>query len=75
MTPSQVSIHLDIDEMQLLDDINTIGHDARKAYYRGLVATDNELRKNTLDLMRAGSPSAIADCQTRIERILNEITV
>ena len=37
--------------------------------------TDRELRQQQLDLMRAGSPSAIADCQQRIERILNEITV
>lgn len=75
MTPSQVSIHLDIDERLLLDDIHTLGHPARKAYYRGLLATDNELRKNMIDLMRAGSPSAIADCQARIERMLNEIIV
>ena len=34
-----------------------------------------KLRQQQLDLMRAGSPSAIADCQQRIERILNEITV
>lgn len=75
MTPSQVSIHLDIDEVLLLDGIHTLGHPARRAYYRGLLATDNELRSNMLDLMRAGSPSAIADCQTRIERMLNEITI
>ena len=68
MTPSQVSIHLDIDERLLLDDIHTLGHPAR-------MATDNELRKNMIDLMRAGSPSAIADCQARIERMLNEIIV
>ena len=41
----------------------------------GLDETDKELRQQQLDLMRAGSPSAIADCQQRIERILNEITV
>ena len=41
----------------------------------GLEETDRELRQQLLDLMRAGSPSAIADCQQRIERILNEITV
>ena len=28
-----------------------------------------------LDLMRAGSPAALADCQQRMERCLNEITV
>ena len=75
MTPSMVSFHLDIDEVLLLDAINTLGHPARRAYYSGLEETDRELRQQQLDLMRAGSPSAIADCQQRIERILNEITV
>jgi hypothetical protein len=75
MTPSQVSFRLDIDEVQLLDDINTIGNPARRAYYKGLDATDSEVRQQLLDLMRVGSPSAIADCQQRIERCLNEITI
>lgn len=70
-----VSFLLGISETQLLDDIHTIGHPARRAYYVGLAATDRELRQQQLDLMRAGSPSAIADCQQRIERMLNEITV
>lgn len=75
MTPSMVSIHLDIDEVQFLDDIHTVGHPARRAFYKGLQSTDNELRKQIIDLMRAGSPTAIADCQQRIERCLNEITM
>ncbi len=75
MTPSQVSFRLDINEVQFLDDIHTVGHPARRAFYIGLQATDNELRQQIIDLMRAGSPSAIADCQRRIERCLNEITL
>ena len=75
MTPSMVSFRLDIDEVRFHDDINTLGHPARRAYYSGLEETDRELRQQQLDLMRVGSPSAIADCQQRIERILNEITV
>ena len=75
MTPSMVSIHLDIDEVQFLDDIHTVGHPARHAFYKGLLSTDNELRRQVIDLMHAGSPTAIADCQQRIERCLNEITI
>ena len=75
MTPSMVSFRLGIDEMQLLDDIHTVGHPARRAYYNGLEQTDRELRQSLIELMRAGSPSAIADCQQRIERCLAEITV
>ena len=75
MTPSMVSFRLGIDEVQLLDDIHTVGHPARRAYYTGLEQTDGELRQQLIDLMRAGSPSAIADCQQRIERLLSEITI
>lgn len=75
MTPSMVSIHLDIDEVLFLDDIHTIGHPARRAYFKGMQATDDELRQQIIDLMHAGSPTAIADCQQRIERCLNEITI
>ena len=70
-----MSFLLGINEVQLLDDIHTIGHPARRAYYLGLEETDRELRQQLVDLMRAGSPSAIADCQTRIERMLNEIAI
>ena len=75
MTPSMVSFRLGIDEVLLHDDINTLGHPARRAYYTGLEETDRELRQQQLDLMRAGSPSAVADCQQRIERCLSEITI
>ncbi len=75
MTPSAVSFRLGIDEVLLHDDINTLGHPARRAYYMGLEETDAELRQQLLDLMHAGSPSAIADCQQRIERCLAEISV
>lgn len=75
MTPSMASFRLGIDEVQLTDDINTLGHPARMAYYTGLEETDSELRQQLIDLMRAGSPAAISDCQQRIERCLNEITV
>ena len=75
MTPSMVSSSLGIDEVHLMDDIHTVGHPARRAYYAGLAETDCEVRQQLLDLMRAGSPAALADCQQRIERCLGEIQV
>ena len=75
MTPSLVSIQLGFNEVEFIDDIHTPGNPARRAYYLGLEETDKELRQQLLDLMRAGSPSALADCQQRIERCLNEITM
>ena len=48
MTPSMVSFRLGIDEVQLHDDINTLGHPARRAYYSGLEETDKELRQQQL---------------------------
>jgi hypothetical protein len=73
MTQSMASFRLGIDEVQLIDDINTLGHPARRAYYTGLEQTDRELRQQLLDLMRAGSPAALSDCQQRIDRCLSEI--
>lgn len=75
MTPTSVSIQLGFNETDFMDDIHTPGNPARRAYFTGLEATDHELRQQLLDLMRAGSPSALADCQQRIERCLNEITM
>lgn len=40
-----VSFRLGIDEVLLHDDINTLGHPARRAYYTGLEETDEILRQ------------------------------
>jgi len=66
---------LDIDEQIFLDDINVPGSPARIAYMRGLSVTNNELRRQMLDLAAAGSPSAIAECRARMQNLDNLMTL
>lgn len=75
MSPMEISYLLDIDEMQLADDIATPGHPARRAYYGGLAATANEMRRNVIDTASAGSPAAIAECQRRIMTLLSDVAL
>jgi hypothetical protein len=63
MTPPEISALLGIDERQLSDDINTVGHPARTAYLKGVSATALELRRTLHDTALAGSPYAVQECQ------------
>lgn len=73
MTPSEISFLLDIDETTLLDDVNSVGSPARKAFFKGVASTANEIRKGIRDLADAGSPFSIAECQRLITRQMAEI--
>lgn len=72
MTPSEISFLLDIDETILVDDINSIGNPARRAFFKGMASTANDIRKCIRDLADAGSPFSIAECQRLITRQLAE---
>ena len=72
MTPSEISFLLDIDETILVDDINSIGNPARRAFFKGMASTANDIRKGIRDLADAGSPFSIAECQRLITRQLAE---
>ena len=63
MTPPEISALLGIDERQLSDDINTVGHPARTSYLKGVSATALELRRTLHDTALAGSPYAVQECQ------------
>lgn len=75
MTPREISFLLDIDEIQFIDDINTRGNPARKAFFRGVTKTAMELRENIIDAAMAGSPFSISECQKQLMQMLAEITV
>lgn len=75
MTPTEIAFLLDIDELSLKDDINTIGHPARKSFFIGVVRTAQELRKNIREAAVAGSPYSISECQKQIINILSEVTI
>lgn len=70
MTPAEIASLLGLDESELIDDINTMGHPARRAFYHGVALTARELREDIRDTARAGSPFSVSECLHFIERQL-----
>lgn len=75
MTPSEISSLLDIDETELKDNINTLGHPARIAFFHGVATTAREIREDIRDAARAGSPFSVSECLSLIEKQLSGVTV
>lgn len=75
MTPSEISFLLGINEVALKDDINTIGHPARKAYMRGFATTAHELRRNIREAAIAGSPYSISEALKQLIDMMSEVTI
>lgn len=75
MTPSEISALLGIDESEFIDDINTIGHPARIAFFHGVAVTAREIREDIRDAARAGSPFSVSECLSLMERQLSSVTM
>lgn len=73
MTPTEISALLGIDESELVDDINTLGHPARNAFFHGVAATAREIREDIRDAARAGSPFSVSECLHLIEQQLASV--
>lgn len=73
--PHEISALLDIDEKELLDDLNTSGHPARRAFMKGYSETALRLRKQNLELSNAGSPAADEACRGYLERMIRDIII
>lgn len=71
--PAEISALLDIDETELRADLNTKGHPARKAFLKGYASTALHLRKQNLELVDAGSPSADEACMGYLKRMIRDI--
>jgi hypothetical protein len=71
--PVEISALLDVDEKELLDDLNTPGHPARRAFMKGYSETALKLRKQNLDLVDAGSPAADEACRGYLKRMIRDI--
>ena len=75
MTPSEISALLGIDESEFIDDINTLGHPARIAFFHGVAVTAREIREDIRDAARAGSPFSVSECLSLMERQLSSVTM
>lgn len=73
MSPMEIAFLVGVNEVSLQDDILTVGHPARQAYYRGVASTAHELRGNIRDAAMAGSPYSIAECQKLIMERLTDV--
>ncbi len=73
--PQEISALLDIDEMELCADINTLGHPVRKAFMKGYSETALRLRKQNLDLVDAGSPAADEACRVYLRRMTRDVEI
>lgn len=73
--PAEISALLDIDERDFVDDLNTIGHPARKAFLQGCAATANKIRKDNIDLAQAGSPAADEACRGYLIKMMRNINI
>jgi hypothetical protein len=68
--PSEISVHLDINEDEFLLDIGMHNHPARKAYLRGMASTARELREKNLQLARACAPTAMEQCFKDLQEMM-----
>lgn len=75
MTSSEISALLGIDESEFIDDINTMGHPARIAFFHGVATTAREIREDIRDAARAGSPFSVSECLSLMERQLSSVTM
>lgn len=73
--PQEIAALLDIDEKVLLDDLNTPGHSARRAFAKGYSETALRLRKQNLALVDAGSPAADEACRGYLTRMIRDIDI
>lgn len=71
--PQEISALLDIEEREFLNDLNTIGHPARKAFMQGYATTANEIRKDNINLAQAGSPAADEACRGYLRCMMRDI--
>lgn len=74
LTPiTEISVLLGLNEAFLRDDIATVGHPARQAFYEGMASQALEIRKRTLELAAAGSPSADESLKIYLKKMLNDL--
>lgn len=68
--PSEISVHLDINEDEFLLAIGMHNHPARKAYLKGIASTARELREKNLQLARACAPTAMEQCFKDLQEMM-----
>ena len=73
--PQEISALLDIDERAFIDDLNTVGHPARRAFLVGSATTANKMRRSDMELAEAGSPAAEEACRDYLRRMMRDVNI
>ena len=74
LTPiTEISVLLGLNEIELRDSVNTMGHPARQAFYEGMAETALKVRERDLQLAEAGSPSADEALKNYLRNMINDL--
>lgn len=74
LTPiTEIGVLLGLNEQLLRDDIATVGHPARQAFYGGMAEQALKIRERTIELAAAGSPSADDSLKVYLRKMLNDL--
>ncbi len=62
-----------LNEIELRDGVNSIGHPVRQAFYEGMAETALKIRERDLQLAEAGSPSADEALKNYLRNMINDL--
>lgn len=75
MSPTETSVLLGIEENKFLDDVNTDGNPARKAYLKGYCQTVHDIKEGILATAVTGSPYATQKAIDYLSQIEQSIQI
>ena len=74
LTPiTEIGVLLELNEVELRDGINTIGHPFRIAYFKGMAQTAMKIRERNMALAEAGSPAADEALASYLRKMMNDL--
>lgn len=68
-SPELIAINIEVDESDFIEAVNTPNSSARKAYYKGLIKQETELRESIIKAAGNGSNPA----QEQLIKMLNQV--
>lgn len=73
ISPEMAAINLEVDELEFLTELHTVGSDVRRAYYRGYIKQIIETRQALIKAAHNGSNPAQMELLKMMNRLQNEL--
>lgn len=73
ITPELVAANLEVDELEFLTELKTVGSEVRRAYYRGYIRQLTETRQAIIKAAHNGSNPAQMELLKLINRLQNSL--